>query len=146
MYRGLTSDEFTARRKDLATRGYKLIDIEVYSRDGILNWAGVWQAGDDGLLNYNLSTTEFETLRTERLNAGYKLIDIEAYQHRGKQRWAGIWEKSSISEKWNGNYAFCGTKYNSDLWSKKGITNRHNEWRIQGYELIDWERYQEQPY
>ena len=140
MYRGLTSDELAVRRKDLATLGYKLIDIEAWSRDGILNWSGVWRSGDDGLLNYNLSTTEFATLRTERLNAGYKLVDIETYQHRGEQRWAGIWEKSSTGEKWNGNYTFCGTKYISDAWNTKGITNRHNEWREQGYELIDWER------
>ena len=119
---------------------YKLIDIEAWSRDGILNWAGVWRSGDDGLLNYNLSTAEFATLRTERLNAGYKLIDIETYNHYGKQRWAGIWKKSSIGEKLNVNYDFCGIKYNSDEWIKKGVTNRHNEWREQGYELMDWER------
>jgi len=143
MHRELTTDEFAARRKDLAKQGFKLIDIEPYSSGGVLNWAGVWRAGKDGLLNYNLNTNDFEALRTERLNAGYKLIDIETYKHHDKQLWAAIWEESSIGEKWNANYTFCGTKYNSDTWSSKGITDRHNEWREQGYELIDWERYQE---
>jgi CubicO group peptidase (beta-lactamase class C family) len=141
MHRGLTSDEFAARRKDLAQQGYKLIDIEAYTRGSILHWAGVWRADKDGLLNYNLSTNDFEALRTDRLNADYKLIDIETYKHHGKQLWAAIWEKSSTDEKWNANYTFCGTKSNADTWNSKGITDRHNEWREQGYELMDWERY-----
>ena len=141
MHRGLTTDEFSARRKELAKQGFKLIDIEPYSSGGNINWAGVWRAGKDGLLNYNLSTNDFEALRNERLNTGYKLIDIETYKHHGKQLWAAIWEKNSIDEKWNANYTFCGTKSNADTWNSKGITDRHNEWREQGYELMDWERY-----
>ena len=141
MHRGLTTDEFAARRKDLAKQGFKLIDIEPYSSGGVLNWAGVWRAGKDGLLNYNLNTNDFEALRNERLNTGYKLIDIETYKHHGKQLWAAIWEKNSIDEKWNANYTFCGTKSNADTWNSKGITDRHNERREQGYELMDWERY-----
>jgi CubicO group peptidase (beta-lactamase class C family) len=140
MQRGLTTNEFAARRKDLAKQGLKIIDTEPYPSGGELNWAGVWRAGKDGLLNYNLSTNDFEALRTERLNAGYKLIDIETYKHHGNQLWAAIWEKSSIGEKWNANYMFCGTKSNSETWNSMGITNRHKQWREQAYELMDWER------
>lgn len=141
MTRGLTSAEFATRRKDLANQGYKLIDIEVYSSGGVLNWAGVWGAGRDGLLNYNHSTKNFAALRRNRLNTGYKLTDIETYKLNGKQLWAGIWERRPGGEKLNLNYAFCGRKNNSDVWTIKGITHRHNAWREQGYELTDWERH-----
>lgn len=36
--------------------GRKLIDIEAFTHDGNLRWAGVWVEGDDGLLNRNYTS------------------------------------------------------------------------------------------
>jgi len=141
MYRGQTTSQFGGLRKQLANDGYRLIDIEAYTINGALKWAGVWRAGKDGPLNRGYSTKDFGNLRTERLKAGYKLVDIETYTSAGKQRWAGVWEKSSSGEHLNRGYNFCGTQDDSGGWTKKGITNRHNQWRQQGYVIADWERH-----
>jgi CubicO group peptidase (beta-lactamase class C family) len=139
--RGLTTEDFARHRKEKAKQGLKLIDIEAYIRGGRLNWAAVWRAGDDGPVSYNLSTPNFASLRARRLNEGYRLIDIERYDYRGKQLWAGIWEKSPDREKLNYDYAFCGLKNPSGDWITNGISNQHNTWREQGYELLDWEQH-----
>ena len=137
---GMTSGQLEAHRDQLAGHGYRLIDIEPYTDDGRLLWAGVWVAGTDGLLDYKLDGETFAWLHSERLKAGYRLTDIERYRHRGRDYWAGLWEERTADQKWNSDYAFCGKKSASGNWIRAGITNRHNEWRDQGYELIDWER------
>lgn len=139
LYRGLSSYALAARQRGLAQQGYKLIDIEAYGSDGALNWAGVWRSGQDGPFNLNLATKDFTRLRHIRFSAGQKLIDIETYQHNGRQLWAGIWEKSMHAEKFSHNQTFCGIKNDADMWTKMGITSRHDIWREQAYELVDWE-------
>ena len=140
MARNLTTAEFATLRNERAKQGFQLIDLEAYSHGGRLNWAGVWQAGDGGPVNYNLSTPDFAALRSKRIKQGYRLIDIESYDHTGERLWAGIWEKSPSAEKYSRDTAFCDLENASGDLITEGITSLHNEWREQGYELLDWER------
>lgn len=127
MYRGQTFNEFADKREDLAGRGYKLIDIETYIRNGTRNWAGVWIEGEEGKLNRGKNTAEFGELRETRRANGYKLIDIETYTHNGERKWAGIWEKSTENERLNRTWNYCD------------LMDKHDSYMDVGYELIDWE-------
>jgi len=91
-------------------------------------------------MNHNLDIRDFAALRKQRLQKGYSLIDVESYPGRGGRRWAGIWEKSSTGDRWIGDHDFCGGPPGGNDWRKLGITDFHNHWREQGYELVDWER------
>jgi CubicO group peptidase (beta-lactamase class C family) len=140
LFRYFSTSSFAEKREEMASSGRKLIDIEAFTHNGNLRWAGVWIEGRDGLLNRNYRRDDFGRLRDNRREAGWKLIDIERYDINGGERWAGIWERSNDAERLNRNYRYCGRKDDDDNWTSLGITNRHNQWRNDGFELIDWER------
>ena len=141
----LPGSEFAAIHHNLAAQGLRLIDIETYRDNGNRYWAGVWRTGTAGRVNLNLSMAEFALLRARRLDAGLKLIDIEVYRDNGQQSWAGIWEHGPHAEKININHPFCAWP-NRIGQPMPGISQRLNDWRDKGYELIDWEpRYPDNP-
>ncbi|REL33803.1 class A beta-lactamase-related serine hydrolase [Rhodohalobacter sp. SW132] len=140
LFRYYSTSDFGDKREEMAESGLKLIDIEAFTHEGNLRWAGVWVEGEDGLLNRNYTQDEFGDLRNQRRAAGWKLIDIERYNTNNGVRWAGIWESSDSDERLNRNYRYCGDKDDDGNWDPLGITNRHNQWRSAGFELIDWER------
>ncbi len=143
LFRYYNTSDFGDKREEMAEEGLKLIDIEAFTHDGELRWAGVWIEGEDGLVNRNYEHQEFGELRDQRREAGWKLIDIERYEKPGAgTRWAGIWEQSDSDERLNRNHGYCGEQDDNNNWTTLGITNRHNEWRSDGFELIDWERNQ----
>lgn len=144
LFRYYNTSDFGEKREEMAESGLKLIDIEAFTHNGNLLWAGVWIEGEDGLLNRNFTQTDFGELRSERRATGYKLIDIESYNTNNGVRWAGIWEKTDTEERLNRNFPFCGEKNDDEngveQWDPLGITNLHNQYRQNGFELIDWER------
>ena len=141
LFRYYNTSDFGDKRDEMAEEGLKLIDIEAFEHDGELRWAGVWIEGEDGILNRNRETKEFSNLRDQWRSAGWKLIDVERYEKPGfGTRWAGIWEDSDDDERLNRNYRYCGQKDEDGNWSQPGISNRHNQWRSDGFELLDWER------
>lgn len=83
---------------------------------------------------------DFGDLRDRRRAAGWKLIEIERYNINGREHWAGIWKRTSADERLNRNYRYCDRQNDADDWTSLGITNRHNQWSEDGFELIDRER------
>lgn len=140
MFRYFSTSDFGDKREEMADKGLKLVDIEAFVDGGELRWAGVWVEGEDGLLNRNYDQQDFGELRARRRAAAWKLIDIERYRVNGKLLWAGVWERSERDERLNRNYPFCGELDDDGDWDALGIVNRHNQWREDGFELIDWER------
>lgn len=136
----LNTSDFGDKRREFAASGMKLIDIEAYTVNGNLRWAGVWIEGEDRLLNRNYTREDFGELRTERRNAGWKLIDIESYDTNNGERWAGIWERSDEEERLNRNFHYCNQEDDEGNSNCYGIIKNHNQWRNDGFELIDWER------
>lgn len=126
------TEEFASIRQRENERGKKLIDIEVYTKNGKLYWSGVFTQGTPNQLNRNYTVAEFNDLVSERRNNGYKLIDIEHYtikrNGRNQRGVAGIWERSTKTEKRRTNNKFCS------------LMDFHESFSNSGYELIDFER------
>lgn len=127
-----STSEFAEVREQENDNGKKLIDIEVYVKNGQLQWSGVFTKGVPNLLNRNYSRADFDVLVERRRVAGYKLIDVEYYEIQPGDtidfKAAAIWEKSNDTEKRGSLNDFCE------------IMEHHEDWSAQGYELIDWNR------
>ena len=137
---GMPADELATRNRRLSSQGYGLIDIEPYSRGGHVAWAGVWQTGQESLFEPGMTSHDFARPGREQLKKGYRLIDIEAYREHGRLRWAGLWEPGELPERWAANREFCTGEPAAYDGNRPGISDLHNLWRGQEYELNDWER------
>jgi hypothetical protein len=127
-----STSEFAEIRDRENANGKKLIDVEVYMKNGKQYWSGVFTKGEPNKLNRNYSVEDFNALVQSRRAAGYKLIDVEYYETEPggeiEFKVAGIWEKSSDVEKRRSLDNFCD------------IMDKHHEWSADDYELIDWNR------
>ncbi len=127
-----STSEFSAIREQENANGKKLIDVEVYLKNGKQYWSGVFTKGEPNKLNRNYSMDDFDAMVQSRRAQGYKLIDVEFYETEPggtiEFKVAGIWEKSSDTEKRRSLNDFCD------------IMDKHDEWSADDYELIDWNR------
>jgi CubicO group peptidase (beta-lactamase class C family) len=130
MYRDMTTDDFGDKHTELQNKNIKLIDIETYLDGTVRKWAGVWKGSGSSLLNRNYNEGDFITLRNDREAAGYKLLDVETYMDGTVRKWAGVWESASGDEHFRLDKKMC------DL-----INTYHNVDKLNGYELMDIEKY-----
>jgi CubicO group peptidase (beta-lactamase class C family) len=133
LFRNFNTTDFNAKWSELAGQNYRLIDIETYKgTDGTRLWAGVWEAGTDNYALFrNYSLQDFATKRTEMANQGLRLVDIERYEgSNGQELWAGVWRAGTDNAKLNRNWFYCG------------FLGKDQDWRAQGFELVDFEAYE----
>ncbi len=128
---GLSTAGFATRRGELAAQGMKLIDIEAtLIFEDNQEWAGVFVAGEDGLLNRNYTAGEFYDLTLTRATEGYRLIDVETYNYQGGRRYAGVWEQGSGAEVFFYDKDYCE------------LMDIHDNYSDRGYEMLDLEYYE----
>lgn len=130
MFRGLNSSDFGDKHQELKDQGYQLIDVETYLTGVNRKWAGVWKGSGTALLNRGYTQQDFKDLRNEREQNGYKLVDIETYVDGAVRKWAGVWEGASGDEHFRLDRKGCEL-----------ITDLHNDYKKDGYELLDLEKY-----
>ncbi|MCB0777103.1 MAG: serine hydrolase [Chitinophagaceae bacterium] len=125
LHREMSHDEMHDKWSEYSKKGLKLVDIERYGN----KWAGVWIAGDGNVAMYrNFETTDFRDKRREMNDNGWRLIDVDTYMDGGKRKWSGLWEKSPTPEHYIYGYDHC-----------EWLTNYHNKYDNEGYELMDME-------
>lgn len=80
LHRNLSKQEFEAKQKQLAKKGLRLIDIEVYTSKGEQYWSGVWrEGGGKHDLQKDARFCTFYKKMEELRQEGYELFDLERY-------------------------------------------------------------------
>lgn len=121
---------FNNKRSELAGRGYRLMDMETYVKNGKRRYDGVWEkaSGGDAFYQYS-SWSKFTDKWRELSGRGYRLIDIETFYSNGKRYYSGVFHRGS------GKYAL----YQYSSWSK--FTDKWKDLSNDGYRLIDIETF-----
>jgi hypothetical protein len=123
---------FTAKWKELAGQGLRLVDVERYSADGGVRYAGVWRGGNDGHFLWLANDWKDFVDKWEELSGkGLRLIDVETFVAGGKRGYLGVWRAGSDRHA---------------LWaapSWKDFTAKWKELSGEGLRLIDLEGYVE---
>ena len=144
--RGRSTEAFGTKVKELAEKGYRLIDLEAYNADpkkkgakckdgqGQQLWAGVWVSGEKTILNREMSKKKFAQLLKKRRAKGYRLIDIEQYKRGKSKRYAAIWEKATQPELVSQSVKYCGPRN-----TLQGISRMHDHAHRDKFLLVDWE-------
>jgi len=135
LYRDLTSQGFSTRWQEFVDKGYRLLDMECYTINGALRYAGIWVENKEGYAwssKRNLTSDQYGTYFQEQKNKGFRLIDMEAYSTDHGTRYAAIWVKNKEGLLWAQLRNMSRTTYNQE------VTSRLNA----GYLMVDYESYQ----
>lgn len=101
-HRNLTSQQFGAKFNTYGKNDWIMQDVEAYSHNGNLYFAGIWHENKDGRdwkEHRNLSSSQFSNLYNQ-YKVNYRMIDVEAYRHNGTLYWAGIWVENTENLAW----------------------------------------------
>jgi|SRR5579883_412419 len=93
---GLTATEFEAASKDLADKGYYLIQTSATLVGKEVRFAAVWekhQDWPDRKAQHNLTTKQYADTTAELKEKGYRPVDVCGYEMNGEARFVAIWEK-----------------------------------------------------
>ena len=115
LWTGADWSEFKDKWQELAGKNLRLIDLDVYEKDGQKYYNGVWIGGNDKHYLYRYNNWGSFVDKWEELNGnGVRLIDIETFKVGDKRWYAGVWRSgtggyglfrynnwSSFTEKWS---------------------------------------------
>ncbi|MCH9699013.1 MAG: serine hydrolase, partial [Gammaproteobacteria bacterium] len=133
-HRGLTSAEHAALFADMSERGFRIIDIEVYSTSKGHRYNSIWYFNFDHRGWFQLRDMTRASYLAEvddKWKDGFKVVDFESYQTNKGQRYAAIWEKKP-------GFAWQVRTERT----KQEFVNLWHQYADEGYRLIDFERYQ----
>lgn len=102
-YRDMTSRRFGERWEEFRARGWRPVDIEVYSTSNGLRYAGIWIENREGLRwssRRGMTGERYGEYFQEQRAAGYRLIDMEVYDTPDGLRYAAIWVENRDNTRW----------------------------------------------
>ena len=133
-HRNLTSDEYHDLWQRYADRGWRPLDVEGYTIDGRLLYAGIWIENREGLAwssMRNLTSAEYADYFEEQREARRRPIDIEAYPTPDGLLYAAIWYENVDEVSWLQLRDMDRDAYQQELETRTG----------EGYLPIDYETY-----
>lgn len=92
---GLTAAQYQNEFDSLLAQGYRLIDINGYSVNGMVRYAAIWEQspGPDWQARHGLSSTEHQGLFTTLVAEGYRPIIVSGYDMGGSAHYASLWQR-----------------------------------------------------
>ncbi|RMH75268.1 MAG: hypothetical protein D6681_22385, partial [Calditrichaeota bacterium] len=91
---------FLKKWKELASQGYRLVDIETLDKNGTRKYYGLWHAGTD---RYKLwIDMDWEALKrywNEYKDDGLRLVDLEITVDGGERKFIGVWREGDFHQK-----------------------------------------------
>ena len=131
-YRNLTGTRYGEIFADRRNAGYRLVDMEAYETSAGLRYSAIWYKNVDNipwLQLRNMTRSTYQEQVNLKSDQGYTVVDYEAYPTSNGTRYAAIWEKKP-------GYA---TQVRTNR-SKTAYINLWNQYRDEGYRLVDFER------
>jgi len=132
--RDLTASEYGTFFQQQKSKGYRVVDIEVYQTRNGLRYAAIWVQNKENVAwaqNRDMSRKAYQEKVDKYSKQGYLLLDFEVYKVGRIEKYAAIWEKRS--------------GYSNQIRTNRTsleFANLWREYRDKGYRLIDFERYQ----
>lgn len=134
LYWGMDDMLFSNRYGEMADRGYRLVDFEVYESNGNSIHTAIWKECDPetSVRFYRaLDEMTFASVSNSLEEEGYRLVDIEGYEIEGKLVFAGSWEKLQKGEEAKREY-----NLSVDVFYQKNA-----EYMAEGYRMVDFDTY-----
>lgn len=91
---GLTAAQYQETFDSLVFQGYRLIDVNGYSINGIDRYAAIWEQspGPDWQARHGLTSSEHQALFTSLTAQGYRPVVVSGYETGGSARYASLWQ------------------------------------------------------
>ncbi|MGH3940472.1 MAG: M12 family metallopeptidase [Pseudonocardiaceae bacterium] len=121
-------DSFTAKWKEWADQGLRLVDINVHQQGDENRYTGVWLPGTGGYgLWANATWDSFTAKWKEWAGQGLRLVDINVHQQGDENRYTGVWLPGT-----DGYYLWANVPWESlrATWQELGA---------KGLRLVDYE-------
>lgn len=130
---GMSDLMFSNRYGEMADRGFRLIDFEVYEANGKNAYAAIWKPkGEESARFYRgLSKEVFGSVSAALLEQGFRLSDIEGYYVDGRLSFACGWVSLEDSQKTDFAYHMMADEF----------YQRNASMMMEGYRLTDIEAY-----
>jgi hypothetical protein len=137
---GMSASAYQAAFDDLASQGFRLVDISGYTAGGEERYAAIWEqsAGPAWVARHGLSSAGYQAAFDEFVGQGYRLVDVSGYSVNGEERYAAIWELSS-GPTWVARHGLSNAGYQAafDQFVGQGYRLIH----VSGYEVGGEDRY-----
>lgn len=126
----MEQDAFLARGQRLVEdEGFRLIDVEVERRDGVLLYSGLFRSGrGSNLITTPLRRAAFIERREEMRAQGLELVDFETIRAGGARRFIGVWASGDGEGK-------LTLPRNFDQFVEVGVANTQDGFRTEDMEL-----------
>jgi CubicO group peptidase (beta-lactamase class C family) len=101
--RDMSEATYESKFKSLSNQGYRLLDLESYTRNGQQQYAAIWVKNTNGRgwkARRDMSATWFGNWWKTYNDEGYRLVDFEAYPTPQGTRYAGIWRQNNEKASW----------------------------------------------
>jgi hypothetical protein len=130
---GMSDLMFSNRYGEMADRGYRLIDFEVYEANGKNVYAAIWKPRGEELVRFYRGLTKevFGSVSATLREEGFRLSDIEGYYVDGRLTFACGWVSLEESQKTDFAYHMMADEF----------YQRNASMMMEGYRLTDIEAY-----
>lgn len=103
-YRNMSKVDYAQRFQDLRSKGYRVMDLESYRRNGQQQYAAIWVKNTNGrgwAARRDMSANGFGNYWKAYRDEGYRLIDFEVYPTSQGTRYAGVWRQNGSRLDWS---------------------------------------------
>ena len=130
--RNLSSDEFHDKWVSYKEQGYRLVDQEAYTLNGVRKYAGIWVENRENLgwaSWRNLTSQEFSDKFAEYKD-DYIMVDVEAYSTSDGLRYAMIWVRNSENLGWIERRNLTSEQFSTEFEQNR---KEYRVWDIESY-------------
>ncbi len=103
-YRNMSKSTYAQKFKDFQKKGFRVMDLESYRRNGKQQYAAIWVKNTNGrgwAARRDMSATWFGNYWKTYKDEGYRLVDFEAYPTSQGIRYAGVWRQNGKRLNWS---------------------------------------------
>lgn len=137
---GISAADYQQTFTELATQGYRLVDVDVHSGKGSPRFSGVWrkEGGPAWEARHGLNSDQYQHTFDDLTFRGFRPICVSGYAEGGQARYAAVWSKEG-GPAWIARHGLDANQYQSLFGTLPSQGFR--PWRINAYTVAGQDRF-----
>jgi CubicO group peptidase (beta-lactamase class C family) len=113
---GLTVAQLQTELDTLVNQGFRPIDLNGYSVNGVDRYAGVWEQspGPAWIARQGVSVADHQALLTSLPQQGFRPVAVSGYEVGGEVRFASLWQQIADPE-WHARHGLTAAELQAEL-------------------------------
>lgn len=109
---GLSAADYQQTFTELATQGYRLVDVDVHRAHGQPRFSGIWrlESGPAWQARHGLTSEQYQQTFDEMTATGYRPLSVSGYDDGGQPRYAAVWSQAG-GPSWRANHGVSAERY-----------------------------------